>query len=323
MQSDQERAATIALDVLKRRGNGETILDADVISRHPEIADSLRRELDKVRVINAMREQAEPDESEFDPRFTTVLPAGGDARATCLIDSHLTGQVSRTIGEPAPAHGGGSGGGATAERHDGPTIPFRPSKRPPMAHLDVCHDYQNTFTTVALRKDRNVIGRMSGEVLIEHDKQISSRHAEITREKENDGWRWWLRDLESKNGTYVMIERAVLKNGDELLIGSNNYRFTQIGTEVCWEHIVGGEPVDGLTLDPDGTWIGRDRCDDLEAFADGLLDLKHALISLDRKNRWSIKNAGSLNGIWYRITQVRLRPHAAFQLGEQRFVFRG
>ena len=264
-----------------------------------------------------------------------VLPNGNDPQGTSRFDSPSDGREFQTTGGPLatqviesadpakPMQDGSTQHAGGNQGLDGPALPFRPSKRPPMAHLDVCHDYQNTFTTIALRKERSVIGRVSGEVTIEHDKLISSQHAEIIRYHEDDIWHWMLRDLESTNGTFAMIQRAVLKDGDELMIGSNHYRFTQVGSEVHLEHIVGGDPVDGISLDREGSWIGRDRVNELEAFSDPLLDFKHAWVSIDRKKRWVIKNAGSTNGIWYRIKEIRLRPHAAFQLGEQRFVFRG
>ena len=67
MQNDQEKAAAVAMDISKRRASGEVIRDADVLSRYPELAEPIQRELNKLRVIHAMRDQADIEENEFDP----------------------------------------------------------------------------------------------------------------------------------------------------------------------------------------------------------------------------------------------------------------
>lgn len=69
-----------------------------------------------------------------------------------------------------------------------------------------------------------LIGR-SSEALPIADHAVSRRHAELTP----DGGRWYVRDLDSANGTYVnghaIDARIELRPGDELRVGSTVLRF--------------------------------------------------------------------------------------------------
>jgi len=76
---------------------------------------------------------------------------------------------------------------------------------------------------VALNAAETVIGRASNreqtcELPLE-DQIVSRRHARISRD---DQGRWWIEDLQSKNGTFVndeVIKRVRLKTGDRIGIG--------------------------------------------------------------------------------------------------------
>lgn len=69
-----------------------------------------------------------------------------------------------------------------------------------------------------------LIGR-SSEALPLGDNTVSRRHAELTPD---DGI-WWIRDLESQNGTYVngirINIRTVLRQGDQIRVGSTLFVF--------------------------------------------------------------------------------------------------
>jgi len=202
------------------------------------------------------------------------------------------------------------------------THPFRPQIRPAAAHLRIYHDDQRSYETVSLRSDRTVIGRASGDIIIDHDPQISSEHIEIIR-KQNDGrWEWHLRDLKSTNGTYISVERARLHDGDELLLGSNRYRFLLSGQDASLEHMATSGPCQQIDLQREGTLVGRDKSELMNSFHDKHLDPKHALISMGRDEQWFIANTKSLNGVWYRVSELRLFRACYFQIGEQRFGFR-
>ena len=67
---------------------------------------------------------------------------------------------------------------ATAAADDCPPL-FRPILRPPTPILTVCDDGSESGESVRIRKDRFVIGRTEGDLVIPHDTQISGRHAEL------------------------------------------------------------------------------------------------------------------------------------------------
>ena len=202
------------------------------------------------------------------------------------------------------------------------TFPFRPTTRPAAARLRIYHDDQRTFETVSLRSDRTVIGRTTGDITIPHDPQISSQHLEINRQANDDRWEWHLRDLGSTNGTFISVERARLHDGDELLMGSQRYRFALDSDHARLEHLVREGYSESFELEPEGSIIGRDKSGLMASFHDKFLDPKHALIHMGRDSQWFIANTKSLNGIWYRVTELRLFRACYFQIGEQRFGFR-
>jgi two-component system, NtrC family, sensor kinase len=72
-----------------------------------------------------------------------------------------------------------------------------------------------------------LIGR-SSEALPLSDNAVSRRHAELTPD---DGL-WWIRDLQSQNGTYIngtrIIERTRLHPGDQIRVGASVFVFGHI-----------------------------------------------------------------------------------------------
>ncbi|MEB3982434.1 FHA domain-containing protein [Mycobacterium sp. 663a-19] len=79
---------------------------------------------------------------------------------------------------------------------------------------------------VALSGERVTVGKApTNAVSLEHDTTVSRVHAVL----ENFGQAWSVRDLGSRNGTYVNGERIVaeriLRSGDELRLGSSRLVF--------------------------------------------------------------------------------------------------
>lgn len=279
-----------------------------------------------------MSDKANP----VDIRFTSIVSTDDDEDQELEHQPPIAGDAtSSTSGIPesgtTDSQGPESPNLAGADQRDGNqqvespitrTHPFRPQIRPAAAHLRIYHDDQRSYETVSLRSDRTVIGRTSGDILIDHDSQISSEHVEIIR-KQNEGvWEWHLRDLNSTNGTYISVERARLHNGDELLMGSNRYQFHLSGRDASLEHLAANGPCQTIDLQREGTLVGRDKSDQMASFHDRYLDPKHALISMGRDEQWFIANTKSLNGVWYRVRELRLFRACYFQIGEQRFGFR-
>jgi hypothetical protein len=78
---------------------------------------------------------------------------------------------------------------------------------------------------IALDKDRLTVGRSSDNDLVVADSAVSRHHAILER----FGDTWFVRDLNSSNGTDVNGDRVIgeraLRNGDELLVGRSRLVF--------------------------------------------------------------------------------------------------
>ena len=94
-----------------------------------------------------------------------------------------------------------------------------------MALLCLQDDGDDSGEWIRIRTSKTLIGRTEGDLRIPHDAMISGRHAELTRALDRGRYRWSLTDLESSNGTFARISRAVLHHNQELLLGSRRYRF--------------------------------------------------------------------------------------------------
>ena len=231
------------------------------------------------------------------------------------------------------------------------TAPYRPTDRPPMAVLQILDDGLTTGEFVRIRKERFLIGRAEGDVIIPHDPQISGRHAEVYRQLKDDRHRWHLRDLGSTNGTFLRVTEAVLEDNAEVIIARRRLRFVgapgrlapdqqPAKADIRQTRVFGSGPQDLLAgrrpslveLFPDGEgrrfslrqddlWIGRDpdQCS-VTLPDDPTVSPRHARLEHDGRGRWHIEDADSLNGVWIRITDVPLTLRAAFLLGDQVFV---
>lgn len=110
-----------------------------------------------------------------------------------------------------------------------------------------------------LNKDQIFIGReVRCDVMLNND-SVSRRHAEVVRMAEG----WLIRDLGSRNGTYVngqRVEEYVLQEGDLITIGDINLNFEGPRQPVRGQ---GPEPVSHLVLHPeDGLDTAVHRGDD-------------------------------------------------------------
>jgi pSer/pThr/pTyr-binding forkhead associated (FHA) protein len=227
---------------------------------------------------------------------------------------------------------------------------FRPSLRPPMAILCVYDDGQDTGEIVRVRTPSFVIGRTEGNVIVPHDAGISGRHAEIGRRFADERHRWYLRDLGSTNGTFIRTTRAVLRGGQEILIGGVRFRFDlpcaspEHDAKASGQHEDAARPDPArasadssapslVEIGPDGegwrtalneeeNWIGRQAGGCVLVIDEPCVNPKHALIKRKKNGKWVIENARSRDGTWLRISEIELGRGAQFQCGEQRFLVR-
>jgi pSer/pThr/pTyr-binding forkhead associated (FHA) protein len=234
-----------------------------------------------------------------------------------------------------------------AARQD--AVAYRPTRRPPMALLCILDDGRDDGEWIRIRADRIVIGRVDGEVRIPHDDMMSGRHAELFRERTGDRVRWHIRDLGSTNGTYARISTTLIRQGQEMLVGTRRFRFTT-GAQAAALEEAAAEPAKGtrgwqavaptdiipslVELTPQGEgqriylnkeehYIGRDpaMCDILLS-DDLMVSARHARLYRDDKGRWHVENLGSRNGVWLRIDKMAIDSTAQVQLGEQRFMIK-
>jgi pSer/pThr/pTyr-binding forkhead associated (FHA) protein len=239
---------------------------------------------------------------------------------------------------------------ATAATSEQDTTAYRPTLRPSMALLYVLDDSEDSGEILRIRTNSFVIGRVDGNLVIPHDGGISGRHAEITRRPGHGEHCWYLKDLQSTNGTFVRASTVTLSHEQEFLIGSRRFRYELPATPQQhaaaepednatrkWESLSGtlpsglqpvivdvspGRPGRRFALREQENWLGRDPSQSSIVVDDPTVDRRHARIYRDDKNRWVIANARSRNGLWARIQEVSLGRGGFFQCGEQRFFFK-
>ncbi len=224
------------------------------------------------------------------------------------------------------------------------TLDFRPVRRPSMATLCLLDDAKQEGEYIRIRNDVTIIGRNEGDIVISHDAEMSGRHLSITREMETDRFRWFLNDLDSRNGSFARISKALLRQGQEFLLGGKRYRFSAPSvatasaapanrrvTTQAFKSVQVDDLIPSLvevTPSGDGTrfllkqqehWIGRDPSMCTVVLAnDMLVSPRHAKIFRDPKGVWYLENAGSRNGTWIRFTRLAVDTFSEFQVGEQR-----
>ncbi len=209
-------------------------------------------------------------------------------------------------------------------------ILFRPAVRPPTIKILVLDDASGQQGEwFRIRQPSFVIGRSEGDLIIEYDRSISGRHAEIVLHEAGEGiYEFAIRDLGTTNGTFARASRATLEDGQEFLLGYRRYKLIQ----GCRDQ-PDAPPYDKLIevnkkghgkafqLGRPPVIIGRDptQCN-LLILGDPFLSPVHAVMKRDDRNRWVIKNYNSRNGIWIQIEEMKLVSGGEFQIGGQRFI---
>ena len=229
--------------------------------------------------------------------------------------------------------------------------PFHPTQRPPMLLLCIADDGRDTGELIRVRTPRLVIGRTEGDVLIPHDNVMSGQHVELVSAVAGGRVRWRVRDLNSANGTFVRVNAAMLKDGQEILVGSRRLRFDAArapssaspaggaaqnstgGWQAVTRETIDAKHPSIMELNPQGEgsrtplsgsehWIGSENTAAVVLADDPFVSARHARLFADSHGRWHIEDGGSLNGTWLRIDEVPVDTHAEFIAGEQRFLVR-
>jgi pSer/pThr/pTyr-binding forkhead associated (FHA) protein len=226
---------------------------------------------------------------------------------------------------------------------DTDTLDFRPVRRPSMAMLCLLDDGRQEGEWIRLRRDVTVIGRNESEIIIPHETEMSGRHLAITRQTDKDRLRWFLNDLDSRNGSFARVSKAILRNGQDILLGGKRYRFNAANVAAsmaseaapqgtrAFQSVQASDLIPSLVaitssgegqrllLKQQENWIGRDvsQCSVVLA-NDMLVSPRHAKIFRDAKGVWYLENAGSRNGTWLRFQKLPVETFSQFQVDEQR-----
>ena len=191
--------------------------------------------------------------------------------------------------------------------------------------------------TYALERGEAVVGRGDADIRFEKDHYMSPLHARVEL---RDG-QLLLRDLGSRNGSWVFIEEPTkLTDGDLLLIGSQVLRFRRLGYPgphppeadstrrmgslapvadvAILEQLRGdGSVRDVLHLSPGRDVVmGRETGDWLFSY-DQTMSGRHAEIRSEDSEFW-VHDAGSRNGVAMAVRGERvLKRNARLLLGDQ------
>jgi pSer/pThr/pTyr-binding forkhead associated (FHA) protein len=218
--------------------------------------------------------------------------------------------------------------------------------------LTVCDDGKTEGAVIRIFSHRFIIGRTEGDLRIEIDGRISSRHAEITLQTvAGRHHRWVLTDLQSTHGVFVRVTRALLTDKSEFLVGGGRYRFDapridqgastealpaeeSLGETSAWQddattiqppaltELVGNEIGNRIVMDKPEYWIGSDPACPIARPNDPFCEPRHVRVYRDSKGAWHAENNKTQNGLWIRMSQVAVDAMIQFQIGEQRFRLR-
>jgi len=136
------------------------------------------------------------------------------ARCGNRVGQRVSVEVIRSGVAGAPAGGGSSTQGMLASRREA---------QPRLALLD---DEGSIARAYILERGEAIIGRGDADIRFEADPYMSPLHARIDQR----AGQLWLRDLGSRNGTWLFIEQPTrLTDGDLILVGSQVVRFRRLG----------------------------------------------------------------------------------------------
>ncbi|PIE17481.1 MAG: hypothetical protein CSA66_05690 [Proteobacteria bacterium] len=190
-----------------------------------------------------------------------------------------------------------------------------------------------------LGPETTVIGREGADINFPHDDFLAPRHAQFSY----GGSQLTLEPLESTNGVFVQVSHEVeLRSGDVFRIGQELLCFELLGDVIAGRGGGDGAASEIGSPVPEGAWgrlgqlvapnawgavyllggsdiyLGRER-GDITFPGDGFVSGLHAVV-MQRDDRYFLKDLGSSNGTYFRLTRsTPLRGGALVLAGQQLF----
>lgn len=211
------------------------------------------------------------------------------------------------------------------------------SRRDVQPRIGLLDDEGEVAKAFVLERGEAVVGRGDADIRFESDPYMSPLHARI----ELRAGQLWLRDLGSRNGTWLFIEQPMrLTDGDLVLIGSQILRFRRLGypgphppeadstrrlgslipaadVAVLEQLRADGSVRDTLHLSPGrSVLLGRETGDWLFPY-DQTMSGKHAEVRSE-DSEYYIHDAGSRNGVAMAVRGERaLRKGTRILIGNE------
>lgn len=146
----------------------------------------------------------------------------------CKDCGHASGgSVGKNTIPPFPARASEADGGITCPQCGQPLAHHRRSAPlPKPIGLSVLDEAGAVMQSHELKREETSVGRMDADIAFPDDPFISPIHAQFSVR----GGEVYVRDLGSRNGTWVFLEESyTLQDGDQILVGSQVIRFRRLG----------------------------------------------------------------------------------------------
>ncbi|MGN6545259.1 MAG: FHA domain-containing protein [Aureliella sp.] len=216
-----------------------------------------------------------------------------------------------------------------------------------MAVIQVFDDGRDSYESFRIRTDLTSIGRFNCDICIPHDDQIAPKHIVIRRARTEAGYHWSIQDISGDLGLFVRARRVRLRDRSEFLVGSHRMLFqgpptashearealakrlergsvpgasTNCDNIVCASLSVCSLPRESpkLWLLGNEYWVGRAADCALRIADDEFLAPKHVHLVRQANGDWQAQTEKAPNGLWIRVSAIKVKNTCTFQIGEQR-----
>jgi pSer/pThr/pTyr-binding forkhead associated (FHA) protein len=232
---------------------------------------------------------------------------------------------------------------ARPEPRSKPTAtPAPPAAKAPAGRLVLILEDGTDGAAYDLTPSTTIIGREGADINFPHDDFLAPRHAEFVFGSGKSPT-LTLNPLKSTNGCFVQVSHEIeLRSGDVFRIGQELLCFELLGDVIEEEVVTDGDAISLGSPIPEGAWgrlgqliapdtlgavyllggsdiyLGRER-GDITFPGDGFVSGLHAVV-MQRDDRYFLKDLGSSNGTYYRLSaSASIRKSSLVLAGQQLF----